>query len=200
MISAKGLAQKSTVEHTTINASSNLVISKGTVIDLLRSASSVSIKNDEIFIRGNSNILVLMDGVPTTVSDLTTIPSVNIQSIEVVTNPDASHDAGGTGGIINIVSKSTRAEGFSGMVAANYGFNHFVNGNVALTLNRKKVSWRFNYNTKYEDDVVNTILNRKIHSVDYELSQKMQSTRYIFNNNIAFGADFRINSLNRISV
>ncbi len=199
-VSAKEVAQKSTVEHTTINASANIASSKGTAIDILRSASSVSIINDEIAIRGNSNILVLMDGVPTTASDLTTIPAANIQSIDVITNPDASHDAGGTGGIINIVSKRTRAEGFSGMVAANYGFNHFVNGNIALALNRKKASWRFNYNTKYEDDVVNTVLNRQMHNSDYELFQQMQSTRYTLNNNISLGADFRINKHNRINV
>ena len=200
VVSAKEVAQKSTVEHTTINASANMASSKGTAIDILRSASSVSITNDEIAIRGNKNILVLMDGVPTTASDLSTIPAANIQSIEVITNPDASHDAGGTGGIINIVSKRSRAEGFSGMVAANYGFNHFANGNIALALNREKTSWRFNYNTKYEDDVVNTILNRHIHSSDYGLFQQMQSTRYTFNNNISLGADFRINARNRINV
>ena len=200
VVSAKEVAQKSTVEHTTINASANMASSKGTAIDILRSASSVSITNDEIAIRGNKNILVLMDGVPTTASDLSTIPAANIQSIEVITNPDASHDAGGTGGIINIVSKRSRAEGFSGMVAANYGFNHFANGNIALALNREKTSWRFNYNTKYEDDVVNTILNRHLHSSDYGLFQQMQSTRYTFNNNISLGADFRINARNRINV
>ena len=110
VVSAKEVAQKSTVEHTTINASANMASGKGTAIDILRSASSVSITNDEISIRGNSNILVLMDGVPTTASDLSTIPAANIQSIEVITNPDASYDAGGTGGIINIVSKRNRAE------------------------------------------------------------------------------------------
>ena len=45
-----------------------------------------------------------MDGIPTTASDLSTIPAGNIKSIEVITNPDASNDASGTGGIINIVS------------------------------------------------------------------------------------------------
>ena len=200
VVSAKEVTQKSTVEHTTINASANMASSKGTALDILRTASSVSISNDAISIRGNSNILVLMDGIPTTASDLSTIPAANIQSIEVITNPDASHDAGGTGGIINIVSKRTRTKGFSGMVAANYGFNHFANGNIALALNREKASWRFSYNAKYEDDVVNTVLNRQVLNSDYELFQQMQSTRYTFNNNISLGGDFRINARNRMSV
>lgn len=200
VVSAGQLTQKSSVEHTTINASANMTSSKGTAVDILRSASSVSISGDEISIRGNKNILVLMDGVPTTASDLSTIPAANIQSIEVITNPDASHDAGGTAGIINIISKRSQAEGFSAMMAVNYGFNHFVNGNIAFSYNKAKTSWRFSYNAKYEDDVVNSTLNRKVHSTAYEVFQQMQSTRYTFNNNISLGADFRINPRNRMSV
>jgi outer membrane receptor for ferrienterochelin and colicin len=199
-VSAKEVAQKSNVEHTTINASANIAASKGTAIDILRSASSVSIADNEISIRGNSNILVLMDGVPTTATDLTTIPAGNIKSIEVITNPDASHDASGTGGIINIISKKTTVEGLSGIIAANYGFNHFATANAAISYNKPKASYRFSYNTKYEDDVVNTILQRKINTDGYEIAQRMQATRYVYNNNIGLGADFRLNPRNRLSI
>ena len=199
-VSAKEISQKSSVEHTTINASANLASSKGTAIDILRSASSVSISNNEISIRGNSNILVLMDGVPTTATDLSTIPAGNIKSIEVITNPDASYDASGTGGIINIVSKKTSVEGLSGIIAANYGFNHFVTANAAISYNKPKYSYRFSYNTRYEDDVVNTSLYRKIKSDGSQINQQMQATRYVYNNNIGLGADFRINPRNRLSI
>lgn len=199
-VSAKEVAQKSNVEHTTINASANIAASKGTALDILRSASSVSIADNEISIRGNSNILVLMDGVPTTATDLTTIPAGNIKSIEVITNPDASHDASGTGGIINIISKKTTVEGLSGIIAANYGFNHFATANAAISYNKPKASYRFSYNTKYEDDVVNTILLRKINTDGYEIAQRMQATRYVYNNNIGLGADFRLNPRNRLSI
>ena len=53
-VSAKEVVQKSTVEHTTINASSNISSGKGTAIDILRSASSVSVADNEILIRGNA--------------------------------------------------------------------------------------------------------------------------------------------------
>ena len=199
-VSAKEISRKSSVEHTTINASANLASSKGTAIDILRSASSVNISNNEISIRGNSNILVLMDGVPTTATDLSTIPAGNIKSIEVITNPDASYDASGTGGIINIVSKKISIEGLSGIIAANYGFNHFVTANAAISYNKPKYSYRFSYNTRYEDDVVNTSLYRKIKSDGSQINQQMQATRYVYNNNIGLGADFRINPRNRLSI
>ena len=200
VVEAKETTQKSNVEHTTINASANMVSSKGTALDVLRSAAAVSISNDEISIRGNKNILVLMDGVPTTASDLSTISAGNIKSIDVITNPDASHDASGTGGIINIISKKTSADGFSGMVAANYGFNHFVTANAAFAYNKGKNSYRFSYNTKYEDDQVNTTLQRYLKGTGYNLNQQLQANRYTYNNNITLGADFKLNSRNRISI
>lgn len=199
-VTAKEATQKSTVEHTTINAAANMASDKGTAIDILRSASSVTISNDEISIRGNTNILVLMDGIPTTASDLSTIPAGNIKSIEVITNPDASHDASGTGGIINIVSKKNSLEGFSGMISASYGFNHFVTANAAISYNKSKASYRFNYNTKYEDDIVNTTLQRYVKENGYDVQQHMQAARYTYNNNIGLGADFRINPKNRVSL
>ena len=178
VVTARTEARKQSLERTSINASANMASSKGSAIDVLSSASSVTISNDIISIRGNSNILILLDGIPTTVSDLSAIPAANIKNIDIITNPDASYDAEGTGGIINIVSKKGSAKGFSGVVSANYGFNHFVTGNAAFTYNRPKSSYRFVYNTKYEDDVVNTTLDRTLHHTANQTLQKMQATRY----------------------
>ena len=200
VVTARTEAQKASLERTSINASANMASSKGSAIDVLSSASSVTISNDVISIRGNSNILVLIDGIPTTVSDLSAIPAANIKNIDIITNPDASYDAGGTGGIINIVSKKGTTKGFSGVVAANYGFNHFVTGNAAFTLNRPKASYRFTYNTKFEDDVVNTTLDRTLHLTGSQTLQKMEATRYTYNNNIGLGANFRINSRNTLNL
>ena len=200
IVSAKTESQKQSLERTSINASANMASSKGSAIDVLSSASSVTISNDVISIRGNSNILVLMDGIPTTVSDLSAIPAANIKNIDIITNPDASYDSGGTGGIINIVSKKGSTKGFSGVVAANYGFNHFVTGNAAFTFNRPKASYRFTFNTKYEDDVVSTTLDRTLHLTGRRTLQEMEATRYTYNNNIGLGADFRINQRNTLDL
>ena len=200
VISSTAVSHKSTVEHTSINASANIASSKGSALDILSASSSVSIQNEEISIRGNKNILVLMDGVPTTITDLSTIPAANIKSIDVITNPDASYDSEGTGGIINIIMKKENAKGFSGVLAANYGFNHFVTGNAGFSYNSKKASYRFNYNTKYEDDIINSSLTRLMKESGNHITQQMISDRYTFNNNVSLGADFRINKKNTLTV
>lgn len=198
VVSAKTDAAKSSVEHTVVNASANMSAATGTALDILGATSSVTVLDDAVSIRGNSNILVLMDGVPTTVSDLSAIPAATIKSVEIITNPDASYDSEGTGGIINIVSKKTGGKGFSGVVSANYGFNHFATGNLAFSYQRPKASWRFNYNTRYEDDVVNTTLNRVLHGSGSQTLQEMRALKYVYNNNIGLGADFLMNPRNEL--
>ena len=200
VVSSTAVSHKSTVEHTTINASANMASSKGSALDILSTSSSVSIQNEEISIRGNKTILVLMDGIPTTITDLSTIPAANIKSIDVITNPDASYDSEGTGGIINIIMKKENAKGFSGAAAANYGFNHFVTGNAAFSYNGRNTSYRFNYNTKYEDDVINSSLYRFMKESGNIIKQQMISDRYTFNNNVSLGADFRINKKNTLTL
>ena len=200
VVSAKADAAKSTVEHTVINADANMSASKGSAIDLLSGSSTITVMNDGIAIRGNRNILVLMDGIPTTVSDLSAIPAANIRTIEIVTNPDASYDSDGTGGIINIVSKKTLAKGFSGVIAANYGFNHYVTGNIALSYVRPKTAWRINYNTRFEDDIIHTSLDRVIKSSGDHTFQGITAVKNVFNTNIGIGADFKIDPRNNLSV
>ena len=200
VVTGKTESQKTSVERTSINASANIGASKGTAFDILSTSSAVSVNNGTISIRGNSNVLVLIDGVPTTVTDLSAIPAANIRNIEVLTNPDASYDAEGTGGIINIISKKEKASGLSGVVAANYGFNHFVSANAALSYNTKKASYRLTYNTRYEDDQINGTLDRRIISTGKGAHQEMLSDRFVFNTNISLGSEFRLNKRNTLGV
>ena len=201
VVSAKQEAKKSSVEHTTINADSNISGAKGSVLDILRTASSVSIASDKsITVRGKSNILVLIDGVPTTVTDLESIPAANVKGVDVITNPDARYDSEGTGGIINIVSKKQNASGLSGMAGANYGFNHFTNGNFAIASNTPKVSWRLNGNVKYEDDIIDGSLFRRFVSSGNSIQQQFHSAKTTFNGNIGAGATFRPDKKNTVAV
>ena len=195
----KADAHTSNIERTNINVAANINASQGTALDILATSANVSVSNGTIAIRGNSNILVLLDGVPTTMTDLSAIPASSIQNIEILTNPDASYDSEGTGGIVNIVSKKEKASGTSGVVSASYGFNHFATGNAAVAFNTPKASYRINYSTRYEDDVLNSTLDRLIHQSGNQTHQQMQSTRYVFNTNVGLAADFRINKRNTLS-
>lgn len=198
---AKSEGKHVTVERTSIDASSIMASEQGTVIDVLKASPAITVDgNNGISIRGNSNVLVLMDGVPTTMDNLGLVPAANIKSVEIITSPDASYDAEGTAGIVNIIQKKGNAKGLSALVAVNYGFNHFVNGNAAIHYNSKKVSIRFSYNTRYEDDILKGSLDREIIALDKSLKQLVVTNRTTFNTNIAFGTTYRVNERNTLDL
>ena len=188
-----------TAEHTSIAYADATTMMTGTVADLLRQESSVTVDPDgNVSIRGNGNVLLLLDGVPTNLGSINAIPSSNVASIDIITNPNASYDAEGTGGIINIVTKKDGKKGLSGMAAVNYGFNHFTNGSLALNYTRNKFALRFNYQVKYEDDINDGYLYRYYRTTGDSLSQQIHALRTVFNNNISLGVTIKPNMRNKI--
>ena len=189
------------VEHKVIAPQSVMTEVKGSVLDVLKAVPSVSVDNeDNVSIRGNGNVLVLVNGLPTAMTSLSAIPSANIANVEVITSPDAKYDSEGTGGIINIVLKENKSEGWSGMFSANYGFNHFANANAAVNYTKDGKSLRFSYNLKYEDDIIDGNLNRRFVEAGNWLEQQFHSARTVFNNNIGVGTTLRLNKKNRLIV
>ena len=180
------------VEKTRIQAASSAAAATGSVLEVIRGASSVSVDGSgSISIRGNSNVLILVDGIPTTLGGLESIPAANVQSIEIVTSPDVKYDSEGTGGIVNIISKKQSANLFSAMAAFNYGFNGFLNGNVALNYNKGRWGVRFNYNGKFEKDLIESELHRKIVSTGAGVDQQIQATKRTSGQNAGLNFQFK---------
>ena len=117
----------------------------------------------------------MIDGVPTTISSLNSIPASNVDNIEIITNPDAKYDAEGTGGIINIVTKRQNLSGLSGAASLNYGFNNRING--GLSFNYSKGIWDigFNYNGKYEKSDIQSNLTRQLYTQNIFVEQEIKS-------------------------
>jgi outer membrane receptor protein involved in Fe transport len=165
-----------TIEKTKINVAQNISSVSGNVTDVLKSQSSVSIDGENnVYLRGNKNILILIDGVPTTISTLNSIPASNVDNIEIITNPDAKYDAEGTGGIINIVTKRQNLSGLSGAATLNYGFNNRINGGVSLNYSKGIWDIGFNYNGKYEETEIQSNLTRQLYTQNIFVEQEIKS-------------------------
>lgn len=169
--------RQSSVEKTKINVARNIAAVSGNILDVLKGQSSITVDNNEgVYIRGNKNTLILMDGVPTSLSSLSSIPASNVESLEIITTPDARYDAEGTGGIINIVTKRQKGDsGLSGNVVLNYGFNNRLNGGVRLRYNTGIWSFDAGYNGKYEKSNVESSLTRQLYSENVLVDQHMHS-------------------------
>lgn len=182
-----------TLEKTRINLASNMSTTTGLVIDALRGLSAVTVDgNGQVSIRGNSNVLILVDGVPTTLDGLAGIPVANVQSIDVVTSPDVKYDSEGTGGIINIISKKQMTNAFTAMASANYGFNNLFNANLAMSYNTGRWGLRMNYNGRYEKNRIESELHRNILPINTILDQLIDADKKTTRQNVGVNISYKV--------
>ncbi|MDD2583426.1 MAG: TonB-dependent receptor [Bacteroidales bacterium] len=200
-VTASYTEKQSDIERTRINTSASIGATTGSVIELLRSASMVSVDNNNaIYIRGNPNILVLMDGIPTTIGTLDGIPASATQSIEIITNPSAKFDSEGTGGIINIITKKEKRAGTSFSSTLNWGVANKVNGNLMAAFNRNGWNLSLNYSGKYQIEDIESELYRHFHTTGNFIEQKIFSERVDKSSMIGASASKLFNSGNSLSL
>lgn len=110
---------KNAVSSTGVNAMEIVQRSPGVIVD--RASSNISIVGrDGTMIAINGKISRL-DG-DALVQFLSSMPSDNIEKIEIITNPPSSYDAQGNAGIINIVLSKNEYSGLNGNVSLTGGY------------------------------------------------------------------------------
>jgi len=177
-VTGKTEEKQISIEKTKVDLSKSTASSTGSITEVLKSQPSVTIDNDNnIFLRGNKNILILIDGRPTTLTSLSSIPATNISHVEIVTSPDVRYDSEGSGGVINIISKRRASEGFSTLITANYGISNRLNG--GLNFNYKKGIWgaTLNYSGRKETEIIDSRLTREIINPSSMVNQIASSDR-----------------------
>jgi len=122
-VEVKGMASSTSkkIDRQTYRASDFETASGGTAVDVLNKLPSVSVDADgTVSLRGTSDFMVYLNGKPTQMEAsvlLNQIAASNIDNIDVITVPTARFDAQGKGGIINISTKKSGADGLS--ISAN---------------------------------------------------------------------------------
>lgn len=105
----------------------NATQSGGTVLQAMQNLPGVTVQDNKVQIRGSDKVVVLIDGKQTALtgfgnqSSLDNIPASAIEKIEIINNPSAKYDANGNAGIINIIYKKNKQEGFNGKIGFSGG-------------------------------------------------------------------------------
>lgn len=143
------------IDKKVFNADENLTSKGGTGLDLLRQIPTITVdENDNILLRGDANVTVLIDGRPSSMPAnqlLRQIPASAIEKVEIITNPSAKYDPEGVSGIINVVMKKSKLNGFNGTVDMSVGYGAFpkVNSTIGLNYRNDKINLSTSYSYYY---------------------------------------------------
>ncbi|QYJ67593.1 outer membrane beta-barrel family protein [Flavobacterium litorale] len=202
------VADRSTVDikldKRVYNVGKDMIVRGGSVSDVLDNVPSISVDPDgNVSLRGNDGVTILIDGRPSNLAGsnvaevLRLLPAESVEKVEVITNPSARYDAEGGGGIVNIILRKGKANGFNGSVVASTGYpdNHGLNANLNyrsdnynlfsnLGYSYRSSPGNFSTDSEYFDEEGNTT-NFVNERRDYERERQGY--------NASFGADIFLN-------
>ena len=138
------------VDRKIFNVDKNIVSSGQTATELMKSIPSLNVDIDGNVTLRNAAPTIFVDGRPTTLT-LDQIPSDIIDRVEIITNPSAKFDAsGGTAGILNIVLKKNKKNGYNGGVRSGIDERGKVNLGGDFNFRQTKVNFFVsgNYNQR----------------------------------------------------
>ena len=146
------VAEKSTYEMTldkhVFNVGKDVGNTAGNAIEVLENIPAVSVDVEgNVSLRGDDGVRILIDGKESGLSGMSTQDALRtlqgdmIERVEVITNPSVRYDAEGSAGIINIILKKDKRQGFNGAVNVRTGYPWMYG--ASLSANYRLKRWNF---------------------------------------------------------
>lgn len=206
----KVTAEKSTMEfkldRRVFHVGKDISSTGAGALEVLNNVPSVTVDIEgNISIRGNAGVQILIDGKPSVFSDdpakaLGSLTADMIESVEVITNPSAKYDAGGTSGIINIILKKQEKKGLNGSISLNTGIpdNHSIGGSINYRTEK------FNFFTQFGGGYRSYPRYQDAINENHTDSSIVKSNGVNYRNeqfyNITLGTDYYINKYNTLTL
>jgi outer membrane receptor protein involved in Fe transport len=120
------------IDKMVVNVDASTTNTGLSALEVLERSPGVTVDNDgNVSLKGKQGVVILIDGKPTYLSAtdlanyLKNMPANQLSQVEIMTQPPAKYDAAGNSGLINLVTKKTGNNGFSGTattsaIVANY--------------------------------------------------------------------------------
>ncbi|RYY28111.1 MAG: TonB-dependent receptor [Chitinophagaceae bacterium] len=181
------------------NVGKDLANAGGSAADILSNIPSVSVDPEgAIKLRGSDNVRILIDGKPSGLvsfkggSGLQQLQASMIDRVEIITNPSARYEAEGMAGILNIILKKDKRQGFNASFEVTTGYPTNLGAAANLNYRHKRINFFVNYGIAYRRQPALGSMYQELYERDttFVLQQSTDATITGFNNNIRGGLDY----------
>lgn len=205
VVQAEKSSMEMTLDKKVFHVGKDLANAGGTASDILSNVPSVAVDVEgNVSLRGSSAVRILIDGKPSGLvsikggSGLQQLQGSAVERIEVITNPSARYEAEGMGGIINIVLKKEKKEGFNGSfdIITGYPTNYGAAANV--NYRRKNLNFFVNYSMSYRNTPGRSDQYQEVYRNDSTFVTQQHSTNHLkgMYNNARAGLDYYFDEKN----
>jgi len=193
-----------------INVEQQIAGAGGSVLELLRSTAGITFnqQNGNLSLNGKGQVAIMVDGKlsrmdgPALISLLKSMPASDIKNLEIFNNPPSRYEASGSGGLINIMTKSrtNNTQGGALTLLTGYGQGEKLGAASNFHLQYGKIGLFGNYAFNRNDSPEEWGLESEF---DNPQSQKMVKTNsfrkpIILSHNYMFGSDYALHKNTRI--
>ena len=219
------VAEQSTYEMTldkrVFNVGKDVSNTAGNAIEVLENIPAVSVDVEgNVSLRGDDGVRILIDGKESGLSGMSTQDALRtlqgdmIERVEVITNPSVRYDAEGSAGIINIILKKDKRQGFNGAVNVRSGYPWMygasLSGNYRLKRwnlfasygfnNRSNIGGGVNQTKRYYLDTIGEGSDMSFDTIFTQLTNQTTERRMNrMGHNVRLGADYYITDKDIIS-
>ncbi len=213
------------LDKKTFSVAENISQSGGSVLQAMQNLPGVTVQDGKVLIRGNDKVTVLIDGKQTALtgfgnqSGLDNLPASAIEKIEIINNPSAKYDANGNAGIINILYKKNKQEGFNGKagfaagagalwvrkenlptIRPQYQFTPKINPSLSLNYKKEKLNTFFQGDYLYTETLNKNEFVTRTYDDGSIVHQQTKRNRDTGFTTLKAGTDWSINDANTLTV
>lgn len=225
VISGKQESLSSKMDRKTFNMADQLSQGGGSVLQAMKNLPGISSSTDgKIMLRGSDKVSVLIDGRQTALTGfggqagLDNIPASAIERIEIINNPSAKFDANGNAGIINIIYKQHKQEGWNGKVGLTTGVGALwekkenlpgirpqyqgtpkINPSISLNYRKNKLNTFIQADWLYTQTLNRNEFATRIYDTGEIIQQQVKRNRNTSYATLKTGADWQLDEQNMFS-
>src|SRR4028118_505845 len=214
------------MDKKTFSLADNVSQTGGSVLQVMNNLPGITTSQDgKIQLRGSDKVAVLIDGKQTALTGfggqvgLDNIPASAIERIEVINNPSAKHDANGNAGIINIVYKKNKQQGFNGKIGLSTGLGALwqkrenfpgirpqyqgtpkINPSLSLNYQRNKVNTFLQADWLYTETLNRNEFTTRYYDSGDTIQQQVKRNRNTSYATVKTGFDYNISAQNSLTV